>query len=46
MMKIEIEEFESVEDLKAVIDCIKETMTEDVKKVTVEIEKYKKGQVK
>lgn len=37
-MKIEIEDFASVEDLNAAIDSIKETMTEDVKKVTVEIE--------
>lgn len=44
-MKIEIEEFESIEDLKAVIDCIKQSMNDDVRKITIEIEYDKKGQV-
>ena len=37
-MKIEIEDFASVEELNVAIDSIKETMIKDVKKVTVEIE--------
>lgn len=45
-MKIEVEEFESIEDLKAVIDCVKTVITDDVRKVTVEIEYDKKGKVK
>lgn len=45
-MKIEFEEIETMEDKKAIIEIVKECLTDDVKKVTVEIKYDREGQVK